>query len=238
MQKVTFQSNGLSIHGTLVKPSSHEKPYPGIIIFHGMTSSEKGYIPLAEGLADQEIAGLAISMRGHGESDGDFNKATVAEAINDGIAAYDFLVSQPGIDANRIGLVGSSVGAILAAITSSQRTVQSIVFRAPAAYTTQMMQLSMAGTMLNESNQFHEITDLASTPAGKAITNFSGSLLVIASENDTMIPSKITKGYFYISRRLKQKEYFVIKNAPHQLKDQKQKQILFDKTVEWFKQTL
>ncbi len=65
-----------------------------------MTSSETSYLPLAKRLADSGIAGLAISMRGHGESEGDFNQATVAEAVSDALAAYDFSASRADIDAS------------------------------------------------------------------------------------------------------------------------------------------
>lgn len=180
-KEVTFQSSELSLHATLALPRHQKQSFPGVILFHGMTSSEKSYIALASSLAEIGIAGLAVSMCGHGESEGNFNKATVAESINDGLAAYDFLATQPSIDLNRIGIVGGSVGAIIAAMTSSLRNVQSLVLRAPAAYTNHKMHISMAQTMVNEGKQFHEIDNLEVTPAGKAITKFTGSLLVAAS---------------------------------------------------------
>jgi esterase/lipase len=228
MQKISFQSNGLTIRGT----------FPGVIIFHGMTSSQTGHIPLAAILAENGIAGLAISMRGHDGSEGDFNKATVAEATNDAVAAYDFLVAQPGIDAARIGLVGSSVGAILSSLATEKRDIRSLVFRAPAAYTEKMMQLSMADTMTNESRQFHEIKQLKNTPAGHAIANFNGSLLVVASENDAIIPPVITRGYINIADKAKQKKHIVIKGATHTLTETKWKQTFSDATVRWFTDTL
>jgi len=138
-----------------VLPEGSNKPIPAVMTFHGMTSSETGYIPLASALSARGIAGLTVNMRGHGNSEGDFKTATVSEAVNDALAAYDFLTSQPGIDRNRIGVVGSSVGAILAALATERRSIASLVLRAPAAYTEQMMKISMAETMINEDRQFH-----------------------------------------------------------------------------------
>jgi esterase/lipase len=238
MQKVAFKSEELTIHGTLAKPAYTHQSFPGVIIFHGMTSSEDGYIPLAAKLAEHGIAGLAISMRGHGESEGDFNSSTVAEAINDALAAYDFLAQQSGIDANRMGMVGSSVGAILAALASEQRPVRSIVFRAPAAYTEAMMRLSMAGTMTNEGRQFHEIESLSSTPAGHAIQNFSGSLLVVASEKDAIIPRVVTEGYIDIAEHSNKKRLEVIEGATHTLTEPDWKEIFSQTVVDWFKASL
>lgn len=237
MSQVVFKSDDLNIHGTLIMPSS-PGPVPGVIIFHGMTSSEKGYVPLAAELAEHGIAGLAICMRGHGESEGDFNKSTVEEAVNDALAAYDFLSKQAGIDVTRIGMVGSSVGAILAAMASKKRAVRSIIFRAPAAYTLDMMQLSMAGTMTNEAEQFHEIHNLSETPAGQAIEKFKGSFLVAASEKDTIIPSNVTQGYVDIAKNASQKGLLVIKGATHTLTEPVWKKTFFDSAVSWFESTL
>ncbi len=231
-------SDSLTIHGTLAIPPAVKKPCPGVIIFHGMTSSENSYITLTQSLAEQGIAGLAISMRGHGESEGDFERSTVAEAISDALAAYDFLVSQPEVDATSIGLVGSSVGAILAAMVSDKRLIRSIVFRAPAAYTAEMMRLSMAETMVNENRQFHQIGDLEATPAGNAIRNFNGSLLVVASENDALIPLSIPKAYINAAMQADKKQLYVIEGAPHTLTEPRWKETLQNTILKWFNKTL
>jgi hypothetical protein len=237
MKKVTYDSNGLKIHGTLCIPETKDKPFPAVIIFHGMTSSEASYIALTEKLEKLGIAGLAVSMRGHGESEGDFQRSTVKESISDGTASYDYLCSIEGVDNSRIGLVGSSVGTILAAMTSAQRNVKSIVLRAPAAYTSEMMELSMAGTMVNEGRQFHEIKELASTPAGTAIASFTGDLLVVASEKDMIIPHFITDGYVDLAEHAKSKGLFTIKGAPHNLTGE-YKDTFNQLAANWFKDTL
>lgn len=238
VKEVTFQSGDLSLHATIAIPHNQKQSLPGVILFHGMTSSEKSYIALASSLAEIGIAGLAVSMRGHGESEGDFNKATVAEAISDGLAAYDFLATQQGIDARRIGMVGSSVGAIIVTMTSSHRNVQSLILRAPAAYTNPMMHITMAQTMVNESKQFHEIDNLEDTPAGKAITKFTGSLFVAASENDIVIPLTISKGYINIAKQAKKKQLTIIKGADHPLTDPNLKEKFNRMAVDWFTNTL
>lgn len=237
MQKISFQSDGFTIRGTVALPAPGDRPFPGVVIFHGMTSSDTSYVPLVKRLAGRGIAGLAISMRGHGGSDGNFAKETVGEALNDATAAYDFLVSQPGVDAARIGLVGSSVGAILASMATAQRSVKSLVFRAPAAYTDEMLRLSMAGTMVNEKQQFHHIENLAGTPAGHAIGKFEGCLLVVASGKDTVIPMAVSKGYVDIARRAGKKQLRVIEGAAHTLTD-RWKEIFSSTAIDWFEDTL
>ncbi|MBP6880246.1 alpha/beta fold hydrolase [Candidatus Saccharibacteria bacterium] len=239
MQKISFQSDNLTIRGTLVFPGGEiTEPLPGVIIFHGMTSSENSYIPLAELLAKDGMVGLAISMRGHGRSDGDFNKETVAAATNDALAAYDFLAELPIIDINKIGMVGSSVGAILAATATSGRDIASLVLRAPAAYTSEMMQISMAATMTNEEKQFHEIEKLSATPAGKCIEKFGGDLLVVASEKDHLIPTSITEGYIDTANHASTKKLEIIKGASHQLINLVWQKEFNQLAVNWFKKSL
>ncbi len=239
MEVVTFLSDNLIINATLVLPNDKTNKHSGVVIFHGMNSSKASYVGLAQELASYYgIAALAVSMRGHGESEGDFNRSTVGEALNDALVAYDFLVAQPRIDTSRIGLTGSSVGAILAATTTTERPVKSMVLRAPAAYTREMMKLSMADTMVNEGRQFHEITNLPQTLAGQAITDFSGSLLIIASGKDHIIPATITTGYLEIARKTNKKELLTLQGAPHNLSGTQWKEQCNRVICEWFADTL
>lgn len=238
MQKVNFESNGVGISATLAMPDIAYELLSGVVIFHGMTSSENSAIPLAASLADIGIAGLSVSMRGHGESGGDFSQSTVAEATGDGLAAYDFLANTSGIDSNRIGIVGTSVGAILAATTSEQRDVKSMVFRSPAAYTDEMMHLTMAEIMHNEGRLFHEIRDIENTPAGRAVAKFTGSLLVVASEKDAIIPPTISNAYLVMATAAFRKKLVVLEGAPHDLTGTKWKDVYYSVAREWLSDTL
>jgi esterase/lipase len=100
---------------------------PGVIFFHGLTSNENGYIPFAEKLAEHGIVGLTLSVRGHGESEGDFSILTVNDVIQDGLNAYDFFSKYDFIDPDRIGLLGKSVGGAIVSCVSAQRKVKVII---------------------------------------------------------------------------------------------------------------
>jgi dienelactone hydrolase len=237
MHEVTFPSGDHTIHGSLALPNSSGL-YPGVIIFHGMTASEEGYTPLVAQLEDSGIAGLAISMRAHGQSTGKFNVETVRGAFNDGLAAYDFLSMQKGIDSKRIGVVGSSVGAVLAANLIANREVASLIFKAPAVYTEEMLDMSMAKIMEREVAWFSELQDVAATPTGKSIADYNGNLLIVPSEHDDVIPSTITDRLLEVATQAKSKKLITIQGADHPLSDPKWKQEFRDIATEWFKKTL
>lgn len=238
MKKVCFLSCGQLIQGTLITPKNLQKTNPGVIFFHGMTSSEKNYIPIAELLADNNIVGITLSIRGHGESEGDFNKLTVKDAFEDGLSAYDYFCKYDFIDKERIGICGASVGASIASFISERRPVKSLVLRAPAVYSEQMISMTYKQIMGKEGQIFQAVESMKDTAMIKAISQFKGSLLVVASENDSIIPKEISQEYFNSAYEAVKKEIFQIQGATHNLSEEKWRKQFINKTVRWFTENL
>ena len=94
------------------------KPGPGVILMHMCNTTRRSWEPVAVGLSEKGISALTIDNRGFGESGGprfDLNKPDVAKELNekwpaDFDAAYQFLLSQPGVDKTRIAAGGGSCG--------------------------------------------------------------------------------------------------------------------------------
>src|SRR5215471_17554537 len=94
------------------------KPGPGLLLLHMCNTTRKSWEPLAKELSEKGINALTIDNRGFGESGGPrFEGASqdVIKELNekwpkDFDAAYDFLVSQPGVDKTRIAVGGGSCG--------------------------------------------------------------------------------------------------------------------------------
>lgn len=238
IEKISFPSAGQGVEGTIICPSEMAGKKPGVIFFHGMTSSEKGYIPIAERLADSGIVGMTLSIRGHGESEGDFNELTVTDAIEDGLNAYDFFAKYTFLDTTRIGLCGTSVGAAISSIVSEQRVVKSLVLRVPATYTDGMMGMTYAEIMSHEGDIFSKVSNIADTSAVRAIKNFDGSVLIITSEKDIVIPVNIPAEFFSRAEKAKRKERIEILGATHNLTNPVWRQQFIDETVKWFVETL
>lgn len=238
MESVSFLSEGQRIDGTLTLPEKRAFKIPGVIFFPGMTSNQDGYISRAQRLAENGIAGLALSLRGHGTSEGNFNTLTIHDMVKDGLAAYDFLIEQEGIDPERIGICGTSVGADIACIVSKERPVQSLLLRAPALYSDQMMNMTFAQTMAAEDRLFNDLENLEHTPPLKAISIFEGSLLIVVSGNDLIVPARIPQAYFSHAAKTSKKEIVTIKGADHALQEENLRNIFVEKMVTWFSETL
>ncbi len=226
------------MEGTLCVPSGGQGPYPGVVLFHGMTGSQKKYVPFAEALADNGIVGLAVSIRGHGGSERTLDTTTPAEGYADALAAYDFLAEQGEVDSGRIGLFGSSFGGMLSALIAKDRATKSILLRVPAAYTEDMMRMTYQQTMDSESNMFFNIEDISACPALRSLQGYTGSLLVIAAEKDAIIPLRIPEAYVSSAASAVKKELQVDAGALHPLTDERSLQDLCARMVGWFRETL
>jgi dienelactone hydrolase len=95
------------------------KPGPGVVLLHMCNSQRKAWATVGERLAKQGVHAVAIDYRGYGESGGtpfadlpqpERQRIAQQHWPGDIDAAFDFLVSQPGVDRTRIGAAGGSCG--------------------------------------------------------------------------------------------------------------------------------
>jgi dienelactone hydrolase len=107
--------------GTKLKASyfAAEKPGPGVLMLHQCNRQRKIWDGLAQQLAAAGINVLTLDYRGYGESGGEpFDKLAPAEMAQiqkekwpgDFDTAFQYLVSQPGVTPDMIGVGGASCG--------------------------------------------------------------------------------------------------------------------------------
>jgi pimeloyl-ACP methyl ester carboxylesterase len=84
-----------------------------LILIHGIGDNRDDLLPLARDLSGRGYNLLLLELRAHGQSDGDTSTLGVRE-VEDVRAALSFLQHQPGVDAERIGVWGMSLGSSVA----------------------------------------------------------------------------------------------------------------------------
>ncbi|PPK94244.1 hypothetical protein CLV92_108146 [Kineococcus xinjiangensis] len=122
---LTFPSGALTLSGTLTVPPG-PGPHPAALLIPGSGPLDRDSDhrrarlgvtrELAAALSTAGIATLRYDKRGVGASDGDWRAAGFSDNAADARAALDALRAAPGVDPDRVLLVGHSEGALLATI--------------------------------------------------------------------------------------------------------------------------
>jgi pimeloyl-ACP methyl ester carboxylesterase len=121
-ERVVINSGGLALAGILQIPSGSGSngTRAAFLVLHGFGGNKDGTGTRAGAgmLAEMGYATLRFDMRGCGESEGEPGRVICLEQVEDTLAALEFLARRPEIDANRIGIMGSSFGAAVAVYTA------------------------------------------------------------------------------------------------------------------------
>lgn len=118
---IKFPSGALELSGVLHLPAGHTgEAVPCFVVLHGFGSNKdatnvRGPVQM---LNEWGYAAFRFDMRGCGESEGEFGRVICLEQVADTRAAIDVLQTVPEVDADRIGLIGSSFGAAVAIYTA------------------------------------------------------------------------------------------------------------------------
>lgn len=126
-EDVTFPnaSAGIDLAGTLTLPPG-DGPFPAAILITGSGAQDrdetifnhKPFLVWADALTRRGVAVLRYDDRGVGGSGGGTPAETTADFATDAAAAMSYLRTRPGIDGDRIGLIGHSEGGLIAPLVA------------------------------------------------------------------------------------------------------------------------
>jgi pimeloyl-ACP methyl ester carboxylesterase len=136
---------GKQLFGWLVSPrQARQRRWPAVLAMHGWGANAAMMWPVVPPLYEAGFAVLLIDARCHGRSDGEpfTSMPRFAEDIAAGLA---WLRQQPGIAADRLTLLGHSVGAAAALLhASSHRDVRAVVSLSAFAHPREVMRRLLA----------------------------------------------------------------------------------------------
>ncbi|WP_322616664.1 alpha/beta hydrolase family protein [Pseudomonas sp. BIC9C] len=266
-EKVTFSVEGMNVVGTLNLPDGVKKP-PVILLLHSFGGSrDEGIIPVVnEGIyaraarlwAEQGIASLRIDYRFDGDSDGAKTDGTLDTDVEDGLAALDFLARSGRVDANRMALVGWSMGGAIGAAVAGRtpHELDAVALWNPAT------NMGAAFPLLWGSEKIKEALHSGDTPVALAvpgggevklksaffvslmtldaaaeITRYKGALLVAVGTDDDIVSPQPTLGKSFISYHPGEHELLVrpMDHAFNMTKDEKQIDELISTTATFVK---
>jgi dipeptidyl aminopeptidase/acylaminoacyl peptidase len=123
VEKISWVSDGLKIHGEVYSPADRSRRYPALFICHGIPAKvkapdDRGYPLLAERFCQEGFFVLIFNFRGAGLSQGNFDIRGWTRDLERGL---DYLALRPEVDPKRIFLMGFSGGAAVSIYVAARR---------------------------------------------------------------------------------------------------------------------
>ena len=253
---VVFYNQAQQINGILHSPTHCDALCPAVVFFHGFTGTKvephRIFVKTARELAAIGFYVLRFDFRGSGDSEGDFSEMTIGGEISDAIKSIDVLSTMQGVDPERIGILGLSMGGCVAACVSGQDArVKSTVMWAPLSDDPPDRKQEILERSKHTPTP-EEIAQLNPNIVGKAfyeelpnlspsvlIQQFAGALLVIHGSGDDVVPVSHGKRYYELMReRDAPTALEIIDKGDHTFNTVASEQAVVAKSVTWFQQTL
>lgn len=194
-------ANARQLHAWLIRAPQQEQerdgPQAAVVVVHGWGGNAAMMLPLARPLHEAGFAALFIDTRCHGASDDD-RFTSLPRFAEDAEHAFAWLAARPGIDPQRIALLGHSVGAG-AVLFAASRTPQvaAVVSVAAFSHPVAMMRRLLAAKRLPERPLGRYILDYVQKTIGHrfddiapltTIARIRRPVLLVHGEDDEVVP--------------------------------------------------
>jgi alpha-beta hydrolase superfamily lysophospholipase len=212
-----------------------------VVLVHGAGGDRSSLAPEARALVARGIGVLTFDLPGHGESEGEIHWSTGESLAL--VAALDFLDTQPDLGGQRTGVLGFSLGGVIAArVAASDPRPKAVV---------------LAGTPSNQPDQvkfeYGQWGPLSEWPALMALRSRGMPLdrdqardvigaisprpvLIVTGTADTTVPDFL--GHDLFARARDPKELLVIEGGAHGAYDTAPASPYLDRITDFFARTL
>jgi dipeptidyl aminopeptidase/acylaminoacyl peptidase len=253
---VTFLSDNYQLVGILHAPEIAPDKMPAVLFLHGFTGTKvephRIFVKAARALMKRGFAVLRFDFRGCGDSGGECEDVTVSGEIADARKALEFLRSQPRVDADRIAIVGLSMGGAIAChVVAREPNVKSLVLWAPVADGPAILQRiatpAAVGGLLANGFADHNgwrvsmklVEEFQAMQPVHELAKASCPVLLLHGEKDETVPVEQSELYEKIfaggSRKFKK---HIIKDSPHTFDRADWEETVIKETVTWIEETV
>jgi uncharacterized protein len=183
IERVTFPTaDGLTLHGWFF-PASPSPSRFTIVVFNGNAGNRSYRAPLAAALQARGHAVLLFDYRGYGGNPGTPTETGLQE---DARAARAFVVGRADVDRERIAYFGESLGTGVAVTLAAEHAPAALVLRSPFM------------SMVDVGRMHYPILPVRwflrdRYMSGERIAQIRAPLLVIAGDQDSVIPLEHSK---------------------------------------------
>lgn len=256
-EAVTIAVDGQRVVGMFHRPVVGASPFPTIVIFHGFTGNKtaafRKFVTLARRLAQEGIATLRFDYRGCGDSEGDAALTSIESERTDARAALAWLRQRPEVNAQRLAILGVSLGGMIAVETMAEdEDLKTGCLW--AAVSRPALQLQIRATPeLESALRHHGYAEVEGWPVGRAFVEQMATMnpllaaermrgrrmLLLHGERDQSVPLAAVWEYAQAFRaRGNDVQVHVIPEADHRYSRLTWQEEIIRQTVDWFVERL
>lgn len=241
----------MALRGSAYLPAA-EGRHPSVLLLHGFTGQriEAGFIfvRLARALAQRGIAAVTFDFMHSGESDGSFENMLVTGELADALHMLQWTQSQPFADRSRSGVLGFSLGGLVAACVAGRAPqCKAVALIAPTTVTnlcrhaTKSSPHGEKGRVVIGPHTLHAgfFEDARTLDPVMDATKHRRPTLLVQGTGDQAVPPAVSKEYVDAMRAADVPlTYHAIDGADHVFSSPTWRDQLITTTVEWLVKNL
>ncbi len=183
---------------------------PSLLFLHGAgEANRKRFDKLRSLFLERDIASCAFDFVGYGETGGNLPMSTLEDRTKQVLAIIDSgRVSQP------LSIIAASMGGYTAIKLTEFLKIYNLVFLAPAVYDRDAYSLKFGGGF---TGAIQKPRSWLNSDAWGLLAKYSGNLLLVAAEKDTVVPREIVHKIYNSASHAASRQIFVVKDATHPL---------------------
>ena len=236
---MSIEANGRTIPAVVTLPVG-EGPFPAVVLNHGHGGSKDentGFGGIAAALAEAGIASIRMDFPGCGDSTEPFTENTLSNMIADSNAAKDYLVANYPVDADKLGILGYSMGGLIAAEIVSQKDnpYQAVVLLSGALVDVETLAPNLFGSMETyeelkataEKDGFATFTtiygqtqdlskawfdDMEAADGIADIQKFDGPVMIMYGDKDEMVTPEMNQA---VAQVMPEAQVVIVPDADH-----------------------
>jgi uncharacterized protein len=250
---VTITSNGLKLFGVLHLPLTEQKA-PCALFCNGFGGFKSAKYRLgvrsAEALSKCGIATLRFDYRGTGDSEGSFSDVTMQSQFEDALVAAQFLLHHEAIDSTRFGILGRSMGGVIATKLAARLKPKALVLWAPVFDATPWLEGKVAHRAVSKGHDevlfagqklnpdfLREFQTLSCKESLESIHDVP--LAIIHGQKDETLKEFHFDNYLAVRKKASAKtETTLLPQSDHDFNIPDEQQQLIQITAEWFSRYL
>jgi len=163
---------------------------PAVLLLHGFSGSriEEGrlFVLLGRALAESGLHCLRFDFRGSGDSDGEFGDMTLSSEIADARAALKYMRRRPGVDGKRVGLLGLSLGSVVAQMIAASERVTALALWATIARPGEIFTWDLGAGARGYAAGTPFWLEIRQADPLAALASYRGPLLCVHGEKDSL----------------------------------------------------